>query len=181
MGLLLAVSSIYVPGYIRKRNLGMLFKSTADAFQVAVPPVKGLSADDCLKEYAQFTRAQALESIRRGDALEIQSRLFENASKIGRQFREDLRLDTAEQVMRAAEIIYKLLKIELHGETRGDIVIDRCFFSNYYSSDVCRLISSLDEGLLAGLSGGGALSFSQRITEGKECCRAFLDMKGGAR
>ena len=80
--------------------------------------------------------------------------------------------------MQMGELIYKVLKIEFQGEPRGNIVIKRCFFSAYYSRSVCQLISSLDEGLLTGLSGGGKLIFSQRITEGHECCRAYLDAPG---
>jgi len=68
-----------------------------------------------------------------------------------------------------------MLGIDFLGEPDGSMVMTRCFFSDYYSSPVCRLISSLDEGLLVGLAGGGRLSFSQRITEGHECCRAHLD------
>jgi len=78
--------------------------------------------------------------------------------------------------MQMSAVIYKMLKIEFHGDSHGDIVIKRCFFSTYYSSNVCHLISALDEGLLAGLSGGGQFSFSQRITEGYSVCRAYLEM-----
>ena len=80
--------------------------------------------------------------------------------------------------MQASAIIYRALRIEFQGEPDGTIVIKNCFFSDYYSGEVCRIISSLDEGLLAGLSAGGKVNFSQRITEKKECCRAYLEMKG---
>ena len=35
----------------------------------------------------------------------------------------------------------------------------------------------LDEGIAAGLSGGGKLTFSQRITEGKPQCEASFDLE----
>ncbi len=107
----------------------------------------------------------------------MQSRLFKNASRIGRQLRMDFKVSAAE-VMRMGAIVYKMLGIDFHGEPGGSIVIRRCFFSSYYSSRVCRLISSLDEGLLVGLAGGGRLSFSRRITEGDECCLAYLEPGG---
>jgi hypothetical protein len=178
MGLLLTVSNLYLPRFIRKRKLEMLFKATADAFQVASPSTNGLAYDSCLELYAQFTREQAIKTIRQGNELEVHSRLFQNACLIGRQFRADFNLHMAEEVMRMSTLVYKLLKIEFQGDPLGSIAIKRCFFSAYYSSEVCRLISSLDEGLLSGLSGGGRLHFSQRITEGKECCRAFLEASG---
>lgn len=156
----------------------MLLTATAGAFQTAIPFTGGLSCDDCLKLYARFTREQADKSIRQGNESEVQTRLFQQALRIGRQIKADFNIHTAEDVMRMATIIYKMLKIEFRGDPQGNILIKDCFFSHYYSSGVCRLISSLDEGLLAGLSGGGKLSFSQRITEGKECCRAYLEGAG---
>jgi hypothetical protein len=178
MGFLLAISNMYIPQFLQKRKLGMLFEATARAFQVTSPSTSGLSYNDALKLYARFTREQAFKSIEQGDELALQSRLFQNAFQIGRQFRADFRINTTEEVMRMGALVYKILKIEFEGKPQGHIVIKRCFFSDYYSGDICRLISSLDEGLLSGLSGGGKLSFSQRITEGKECCRANLEAPG---
>ena len=151
----------------------MLFSATADAFQTAPPSFGGLSFDESLTQYARFTREQADNAIRLGSETEVQSRLFQNAHRIGRQFRRDFKVNAAE-VMRMGALVYKMLGIDFHGEPGGDIVIRRCFFSGYYSSQVCRLISSLDEGLLVGLAGGGRLTFTQRITEGNECCLAHL-------
>jgi hypothetical protein len=178
MGLILAVSTLYVPPFVRKRSLAKLFKATAEAFETTVPATRNLSHDECLKMYAQFTREQADKSIRQGKQLETQSRLFQNACGLGRQLKADFKVNTPEDVMRMAKLVYRILKIDFQGEPEGNITIKRCFFSAYYSSQVCRLISSLDEGLLVGLAGGGKLSFSGRITEGDECCRAFLEIAG---
>jgi hypothetical protein len=178
MGLLLTVSKIYVPQSIQQHKLEALFQATAEAFQVAVPSTRGLSYNDRLKRYAEFTREQADKCIHRGSELRVQSRLFQNAYRIGQQFKADFDINSAEEVMQMGRLIYKVLKIEFQGEPRGNIVIKRCFFSAYYSGPVCQLISSLDEGLLTGLSGGGKLIFSQRITEGHQCCRAYLDLPG---
>jgi hypothetical protein len=174
MGLILDLAGIYVPQFMRKRQLERLFEATAGAFAVASPSVWGLSYDDSLKEYARFTREQARKTIQQGNELKVQSSLFQNACRIGRQFRADFKINTAEDVMRAGALVYRLLKIDFQAESGGAIVIKRCFFSAYYSGDVCRLISSLDEGLFYGLSGGGRLNFTQRITEGNTCCRARL-------
>lgn len=177
MGLLLAISEMYVPRLFQKRKLEMLFSATADAFQVSRPATRGLAYDDCLRTYARFTEEQASACMDRRDASSVQARLFCSARQIGREIRADFDIRTAREVMRVAAVIYKSLNIEFHGEPEGDIVIERCLFSQYYSSTVCRLISSLDEGLLAGLSNGGKLTFSKRITEGNESCRARLDTR----
>jgi hypothetical protein len=174
MSLLLSVSNLYVPGFVRKRQLERLFKATSAAFGCAAPSTAGLSCDETLKLYAHFTRQQADQSIRQGRELETQARLFQNALNIGQQLKRDFRVSQPE-VMRMAALVYRLLKIDFRGADDGCIVIKRCFFSVYYTGQVCRLISSLDEGLLVGLAGGGRLGFSRRITEGAEYCRAYLE------
>jgi hypothetical protein len=174
MGLLLAISKIYVPQFLRKRQLDMLLGATAEAFQVTAPSTGKLSYIDCLKLYARFTREQAERSIDDGSESEMQVRLFQSAYRIGQRFKADFHLNTVKEVMEMSELIYGILKIDFQGDSLGNIQIKRCFFSDYYSPAVCRLISSLDAGLLIGLSGSGKLNFSQRITEGNNCCRAYL-------
>ncbi len=71
-------------------------------------------------------------------------------------------------------ILYRALKIDFRGISSGEIEISRCYFSQFYSPQICELISSLDEGILAGLAGDGRLTFSQRITEGRDCCKALF-------
>ncbi len=174
MGLRLAMAKIYVPQFIQRRKLEALFSATAAAFEVATPSIEELSYFDGLKTYARFTRAQAERVIRDGEEEKVQLRLFQNAYRIGQQFKVDFNINSSEEVMQMGFIVCKLLDIDFQGDPQGNIVIKRCLFSAYYSNKVCRLISSLDAGLLTGLSGGGKLSFRERITEGNECCRAYL-------
>jgi hypothetical protein len=178
MGWLLTLAALHVPRFVRKRKLEMLFGATADAFGVAAPSLHGLSCDDSLRLYACFTREQAEEAIRRGREEEVRLRLFNNAHRIGRELRRDFRVGPAE-VMRTARLVYRMLGIDCRGDDEGNTVIGHCFFSGYYTSAVCRLISSLDEGLLVGLAHGGTFSFQQRLTEGADCCRAHLAMGEG--
>jgi hypothetical protein len=174
VSLLLSVSRLYLPGSIRKRQLARLFKITAEAFQTVAPSLKGLSCDDTLKLYALFTREQAGNAIRQGKEVESGDRLFRNAFSLGQQLKADFRIKPAD-VMPVAALVYRILKIDFDGRPDGSILIKRCFFSSYYSGQVCHLISSLDAGLLAGLAGGGKLIFSGRITEGDACCLAHLE------
>jgi len=176
VSLLLAISELYVPRFVRKREFERLFKATAGAFQVPTPSTRGLAFPDCLRLYAAFTREQAEKRIRQGNTEALRERLFQNASRLGATYRARLGLRTESDVMRMARFIYKLLRIDFHGAPQGEVLIRRCFFSDYYSVQVCRLISSLDCGLLSGLSGGGILRFSERITGGHNCCLAHFDM-----
>ena len=174
MGFLLAVSRLYLPRSVRKSRLNELFGATAGAFQRQSAPLKGYSLDRCLTQYALFTAENAEKSIRQGNEAEVKDRLYCSAHRIGQNIREELKLHTLEEVLQACEVIYKALKIDFRGDLQGQIQIRSCFFSSFYSGDVCRLISSLDEGLVAGLSGGLKLEFSQRITEGNRCCQAHF-------
>ena len=178
MGLFLTLSKIYVPRFLRKRKLELLFDATADAFRVPIPSTRGLSFNNCLVLYAQFTRDLAAKSIQQNNRFEIESRLFKNAYRIGRQFKTDFHINNLDEAMVMSRVIYKLLKIEFCGKSDGNIIIERCFFSSYYSNDICQLISFLDEGLITGLSGGGKLTFSKRLTSGDRCCHAHVEPAG---
>ena len=64
---------------------------------------------------------------------------------------------TINDVMSASRLLYRILGIDFHGTEQGTIMISKCFFSRTYSSSTCHVISSLDAGMIAGLSGGGAM------------------------
>ena len=54
----------------------------------------------------------------------------------------------------------------------GEIVVTDCYFSRFYTPEQCAIMSSVDSGIIAGLCGGGTLTFTERITEGCRQCRA---------
>jgi len=152
-----------------------LFNCTALAFECGIPQLEGLSFDECLEKYALFTKEEVEKSIQQGNDLQtIKNRLYQNAFRLGEKLRKRFHVTTIEEVMTMSRILYRTMEIEFHGTVQGEITINRCFFSRYYSRQVCQVISSLDEGVIAGLSGGGQLIFSERITEGKDCCKACL-------
>lgn len=176
MGFAIVISGLYIPGFIKKPMLEKLFHATADAFRVGTPSLQGLPYKDCLKLYAEFTKEQSDKLVRQGTTRPTEARLFENASRIGKEVRNRFHIRSIEEVMRVGRVLYRQLGIDFHGAASGDIQVNRCFFSAYYSRDICRLVSSLDAGVIAGLSGGGKLTFSSRITEGLSCCKAHLDL-----
>jgi hypothetical protein len=164
----------------RRRILWVLFRATAKAFACPVPQLAGLTADECLLQYAQFTRDRA-EELLRGDnnVPALQARLYANAYELGGVCRRLTRIATLEEVVALSRVLYRLLDIELNRDAQGYIVISHCYFSGFYSDRVCQVMSALDRGLFAGLSEGRELVFSARITEGKTCCRARLSVQGG--
>ncbi len=157
---------------LRKRAVQELFEATAAAFGCEAPSPDGLSADEYLGSYALFTRYHALRALRTGQESAVQGRLYESAYRLGDKYRRLLHIRNLAGVMATARLLYRVIGIDLQGYRDGRVVIRRCFFSRYYTAQVCRVMSAMDSGLLAGLAGGGALTFQQRLTEGQPCCCA---------
>jgi hypothetical protein len=175
MSLALRLVDGHIPAFARRAALRALFATTAAGFGCPVPPLEGLDADALLRRYARFTRDQAEAALRNGrDLPALSGRLEGGARALGGRLGAGLRLRTTEDAMAAARMLYGLLDIDLRGTRDGEITIRRCAFSDTYSAEVCRLVGALDSGLLAGLSGGDRLEFTQRITEGAPCCLARL-------
>lgn len=180
MKLALAILEFYIPAPFQKKVLRRLFSATAQAFGVDPPPTRGLSPDRLLRAYALFTREQSeklwTESRDQG---EVERKLFQNALELGAALRQSLRVRSREDVIRASRVLYKVLGISFEGQLDGSVTVRDCYFSRFYTGRVCRLVSALDAGAAAGISGGGKLDFSQRITEGHDSCRASLVFEDG--
>jgi hypothetical protein len=175
MSLALRLLDRHVPAVVRRAALRALFRTTAAGFGCPVPPLGGLDADALLRRYALFTRDRAEAALRDArDLPDLQDQLERGARTLGARLRAGLRLRTTEDAMAAARVLYGLLDIDFRGTGQGEITVRRCRFSEVYSAEVCRLVGALDAGLLAGLSGGDRLEFTQRLTEGGPCCLARL-------
>ena len=181
MKVLLKILPHNLPIFVRKAILAELFKATADAFGTPVPTLTYLSYTARLQAYAMFTKEQAEKALASGDdAGGVKGRLYQNAYTLGKSLRKWFGIETTEEVMRMGKTLYNVIGVDIYGDEHGEVTVKRCFFSQYYSSPVCTMISCLDDGLFSGLSDGRRLAFSERITEGGECCRAklFLEMNG---
>lgn len=164
-----------LPAIVRREILAQLFKATADAFECPAQALDHLSCDERLRAYASFTREQADRALQAGrDVPAIRTRLYRNARPLGWKLRNWFGVDTMEEVMELGQILYRAIGVEIQGNSWGDMTVTSCYFSQFYSAPVCELISALDDGVFSGLSGGGRLVFSERLTEGGECCRAKL-------
>jgi hypothetical protein len=169
----------HAPAIVKRQALVQLFRATAAAFQADMPRLSGLSREQCLLAYARFTAERADEALRQGgDLSELQERLYRNAYRLGRTPGWLLGSHSVNDVMALGRFLYDILDIDFHGSDSGEITISRCYFGSFYSPEVCRVMSAMDRGLLAGLAGGGEIVFSQRITEGHPCCRARFTLAG---
>lgn len=171
---LIRVIQTCIPESIKKKKMNELFRLTADAFGCEQPALNQLSFQECLQEYALFTKEQAERCLlEEKEPDEVKHRLYENSYRFGVYLGKGLAVLSRGKSPAALKLAYQLIRIDFDYEEQGGFTIRRCFFSRYYSAEVCRLISSLDEGLAAGLT-GGRLSFTQRITEGCSCCKGRI-------
>lgn len=175
MNIVLAVAEVYVPGFIKRRKLREMFALTAEAFGAEPPLVKGLSYPELLTVYARFSSEQAkrLQASERAWN-EARRKLADLARAFGLRLRRQFRVRTKAEALRLAKLIYRLTGIEMTPTSDGEFIITHCFFRNYYSSETCRLMSGLDEGMLTSLSGCRELHFNRRLTEDHSECRAQL-------
>jgi hypothetical protein len=174
MNLRLILLARFMPECIKTAKIKELFKLTAAAFEAAVPDLSGQTYEELLKGYACFAKAESDKILKNAQkAAEVRSRLRKRAVETGLRLKHELKIKNYDDVLVASRIFYRILGIEFFGDTSGNITIGKCFFSNYFSVENCGLISVLDEGVAEGL-GGGELTFTQRITDGKECCKARI-------
>jgi hypothetical protein len=173
MNLLARLLDLHIPGLVKGRILDELFAATAAGFGCEAPVTAGLPYDERLAAYARFTRAAAQRAIReRRDLADVQVRLRREAFALGERLRGILGVEGTEEALTVARPLYRTIGIDFRGTPDGEVTVRRCFFRDFYTPEICRLISALDEGVLAGLAGGGRLVFFHRLTEGHDCCRA---------
>lgn len=173
MNVRLRLAGLGLPYPVKKRLFRDFFALTARSFGVPLPELRGLPHRRRLALYREFTLERAAAEPPGSPAAdEAAARLGENGREFGRRIRGLLRLGSDAEAMAAARILYRAIGIDFSGEPGGSVTIRRCFFADRYPPETCRLVSALDEGVLAGLHGGGRLEFRARITEGAPACLA---------
>ncbi len=173
----LLLAGLFVAG--GKKGLKDLFRLTAEAFGQEPPDLRGLSRSEILLDFARFTRAGAERSLAGGTAQALRENLRERSLSLGRDLRSRLPIRSRADAVAALRVLYRMLAIDLAVDDRGEVTIRRCSLAAQYPPQVCRFMSAMDEGIVDGLC-GGRLAFSQRLTEGGDCCRARIDWPEGA-
>jgi len=175
MSLRLRALELHVPEFVARSALHRLLEATAAAFGRDPEDVDGLDRRTLLVQYASFTARCAEQALADQMDLDVVSRrMWAHAYALGESFRRRLGVRTRADALRAARVAYRMIGIDLRADRRGRVTVDRCTFAEWYSPQVCRLMSSLDAGLIAGLTDGGKFSFSERITEGRPRCLARI-------
>lgn len=162
---------------VKLQMLDELAQVTARGFETDVPEWQGRTFSSRVVEYAEFTAQQAGLLLSGGDDAEIEAakdRLRSVATQLGVSLRAVLGVRNPEEAFEALALLYTQIGIEMDGGPSGEVTVGRCFFADYYDDRVCRVVEALDQGLVAGLFDGASLEFSERLTEGRPCCRALV-------
>ena len=152
----------------RRIALQQLMNLTARAFNKPAKRVWSLPNDKALRVYAEYTR----DNLKDGVDAQLLQRMNEEAYKMGRLLRKVFFLKKQAGIERFTIALYRNIGIELEGRIPGQLCFRQCFFSQYYTPEICLAASALDDGIIRGLAGCGQLTFQQRITEGCKCCMA---------
>jgi hypothetical protein len=174
----LALLEHWVPTRLKLTLLDELALVTAEGFDCPPPKWSGPRFERRLTDYTRFTATCAAELLAtHDDALThaARTRLRGGATRLGAKLRDRLGLRGSDDALGALALLYRHLGIETEARATGELVVTSCLFSASFSEQVCCLVAGLDEGMAAGLSGGGRLEFVERITAGDTCCRARFE------
>jgi hypothetical protein len=172
---LLVPLELYTPELLQRMVIRRLTTLCAAAFQCPVPELKGFSAHKLLENYACFTETVISERLALNNerSFALQNRLYRKAFQAGQSLRDWFSPADRNEALRLLRLLYGMIRIDFQSDPQTqEIIISQCFFSCYYSSAVCQIMSAFDRGLAAGISGGARLEFRERITDGCKFCRA---------
>ena len=173
MNIRLRLAELHVPARIRLEKIRELAALTARAFGTAPPLLSDRPVRRALEDYARFTREAADRAV--GDKADpglLAAGLRREAFAFGRKLAAEFGIRDRGEARRLIRLAYRAIGIDLRLEADGTVLVSRCCFREFYTPGTCRLIASLDEGLMAGIGGGGRLEFSDRLTSGEAACRA---------
>jgi hypothetical protein len=159
---------------VRRTILREVLAATARAFDREPPATTPRSVRTLSHVCIERSDAWAREALARGEDLSrIRARLFAEARSLGARARRELRVRDEAQGAAAARLLYRAIGVDLRADREG-VRVSRCAYASAYSPQVCRLMSAMDSGLIAGLTGAAGLVFTARITEGAPACRAVI-------
>jgi len=158
----------HTPRWVICLEVRVLCGTTARGFGVPARRIRAWSAEKALMEYAVFS-ARCLRQVKADP-----ERLYREAYRTGERVRRLTGFTERKELQRLVFYLYRNIRILMDGQLPGEVTVSRCFFSRIYTPEECALMSNVDSGMIAGILGGGKLTFSERITEGCGGCRARL-------
>jgi hypothetical protein len=104
--------------------------------------------------------------------------MYATGVNLGKDLRRELHLsDDLDDIIDAAELLYRILGIDFTVESNGKnakLLVRRCSLSHSYGIQTCEVISAMDEGVVEGLSSRAKMKFIKRNAEGPNPCEAEI-------
>jgi len=159
----------------RRIELQMLMNLTARALREKPQRVWTRTNDEALKVYAEYTSSR----LHTGADKAILQRMNNEALKMGRLLRRLFLIRSEERAQRLIMALYRNIGIRMSFTDQRNLCFNSCYFCRFYNPTACLAASALDDGIIRGIMGltDSRLLFSQRITEGGECCKAELKIE----
>lgn len=171
----LSVAQLYMPNFIKKKELAKLFRIVSDVFESEMPDLKGLTYKEYINKFANYSNELAEKALKDEDSLkELKNNLYSQARKLGEDLRIRYNIKNYDEALKAGGIVYYVIGINFSVNKEGQFTITSCYFADFYSCEVCKLMSSMDSGVVEGLTNGGSMVFNQRITDDKPCCKGII-------
>lgn len=160
----------HTPDRLISLEIQILLNTTARAFGTRGRSVWHHAPGRALREYADFT----VRCMRRPeeDTARVNGKLYAEAYRTGRAVRRITGFRKQEDIEALVFYLYRNIRINMKGNIPGELTVSDCYFSKEYTPAQCALMSAVDSGIIAGISGGGNLTFRERLTEGCSRCRA---------
>ncbi len=156
-------------------ELRTLIRRTAKTFGVDVPKTAGQTTEQLLGIYAQLTSDAAMHALQTEQDPELlHQRLYRMTYRLGCSLRRWLRPQNEQECAAILVALYRNIGITISEEGEREFCVHKCYFSSFYTPEVCSVISAIDQGIFAGIYQGGKLVFRERITEGHEVCSAYM-------
>lgn len=156
----------------RRIELQLLMNLTAHALDQKPKRIWTLPNAEALRAYAEYTSS----NLQTNADKTIIKRMHTEAYKMGQLLRQLFLINNEGRAQRLITSLYHNIGIQLSFCSHQQLCFQRCYFSSFYTPQICEIASALDSGIICGISGLPAkhLQFCQRITEGCNCCRAQI-------
>ena len=156
--------------FFRRIELQLLMNLTAKAFQKPPERLWTLKNDAALEAYAMFT----CNHLKAGTDAHLLQRMNDEAYHMGSLLRRLFFIRNRSAAEHLIVALYRNIGINLSFSNSHHVCFHNCYFCRHYTPAVCLAASALDDGIIRGLTRepNSRLRFSQRITEGCDCCKA---------
>jgi hypothetical protein len=201
VSLRLLLASVWLPSYMQKSEVDRVAAMTTDALsslleeeasselqkvsmQIKTPSGSIEKRRAVMAANHRLLLKALSDGVGHDKAVEVgREALFKVGVSIGEDSRKRLGVgDNIEDLLMAARVMYGVLGISFTVKEEGGdhrIEVHRCALSKHYTELTCKVMSTVDEGVVRGLNPRASMSFERKITSGFPTCTACIRIAPG--